>query len=68
MHRLLTSVILQDWDSITDGGLPAEKEQPLQFDAVSQQPCGACWLSLTLHSADCASFADGRWAYSPTVL
>ena len=48
LHRLLTGVILQAWDSITDGGLPAQKEQPPQFDPVSQQPCGACWLSLML--------------------
>ena len=45
---------VQAWDSITDGGLPAEKEQPLHFGAqlqVSQQSCGACWLSLILDLA-----------------
>ena len=55
MHRVLTHLILQAWGSITDDGLPTEKEQPLHFGAqlqVSQQTCGACWLSLMLHFAD----------------
>ena len=71
LHGLLTNLILQAWDSITDGGLPADKEQPLHTGAqlqVSQQPCGACWFSLILDRAECGSVADGSWAHPPTLL